>query len=69
VSNAEYKNSPNFQLMIVRGPGFSMHFTATPERVRRVSAFIFKEAAEAEVEYQESLKATCIRLESAEPRP
>lgn len=48
---------PKFHSMIVHGPGFHLRFTATHDRLRRVSAFIFKEAAEAEVEYQESLKA------------
>jgi len=48
--------APAFHSMIVHGPGFHLRFTATHERLLRVSAFIFKEAAEAEVEYQESLK-------------
>jgi hypothetical protein len=51
------EKGPAFKDIAVGGPGFNMRFKATPERVGRIAAFLFAEAGEAEVEFQESLKA------------
>jgi len=55
--NENQNASPIFQVMSVHGPGVSMCFVVTRERMAHIAAFLFKEVVEAEVEYQESLKA------------